>query len=135
MFYQLNIIWVHGAGWRDVRVPFQKGKIKFCSADLLGEWKKIMQRFVWAEKPRPVRAMVPRPSQLSCAKPMPSLGDELCDALQHREQALKKEQERLDKLHDVSNIPRRRDSMPDLRELELKRVGMVFSDEDEDDAE
>ena len=129
---QLNM-WVLGVGWKDVRVPFQRKQHKFSSAELLEELKKIIQKYVQVTIPRPVRAMVPRPSQLTCAKPMPTLGDELCDALEHQRRGLEEEQARLDKYHDEANIPRRTDDMPDLSDLNSvvgKRVGVIWFDED-----
>lgn len=57
--------------------------------------------------------MVPRPSQLLCVKPIPTLGGELCDALEFQRLAVEEEQKRLGNAHDNDNIPRRREVMPD----------------------
>ena len=131
---QLNI-WVLGAGWVDVRVPFQRKSVKFSWAVLLEELKKIIRKYVQVADQRPVRAVVPRPSQLVNVKPMPSLGDELCDALEHQRRGLEEEQARLDKFHDEANIPRRTEDPPDLSEVVGKRVGVIWFDEDKEEPE
>ena len=99
--------------------------------------KKIIRKFVQVAvaNQRPVRAVVPRPSQLVCVKAVPTLRDELCDALEHQRRGLEEEQARLDKFHDEANIPRRTEDMPLLGEVVGKRVGMLWLDEDEEDPE
>ena len=80
-----------------------------------------------------MRAAVPRPSQLSCARPMPTLGDTLSDALHYEELALEEEQKRLNDLHDTEGIPRRLEEMPDFDSLIDKRIAMLWVDEEEDE--
>ena len=63
---------------------------------------------------------------------MPSLGDELCDALQNKEVALADEQKRLNDLHEKEGIPRRREEMPDFDSLKGKRVAVLWNDEEND---
>ena len=114
-----------GAGWIDVRAPFQRKNVAFSWAVLLEELKNIIREYVQVADQRPVRAVVPRPSQLVSVKPMPTLGDELCDALEHQRRGFEAEQARLDKFHDEANIPRRTKDMPDLSEVVGKRVGVI----------
>ena len=123
-----------GANWRDVRTPFQRGELKFGSEVLTRALKDIIRKHVQVEKPRAVRAQVPRPSQLSSAKPMPTLGDTLCDALQEKERALEEEQRRLNELHDKENIPRRQEKMPEFDSLINKKIAMLWTDTDDGDS-
>ena len=81
----------------------------------------ILQKYVEVDKPRAVRAAVPRPSQLSYARPMPTLGDTLSDALHYEELALEEEQKRLNDLHDAEGIPRRIEEIPDFGSLVDKK--------------
>ena len=126
-------IWVKGAGWKDVRTPFQRGNMKFDSGYLLEKLKFILQKYVQVDEPRAVRAAVPRPSQLTCARPMPTLGDTLSDALHYKELALEEEQKRLNDLHDAAGIPRRLEEMPDFDSLVDKKIAMLWVDEEEDE--
>ena len=80
IFHQLNI-WLKVAGWRDVRTPFLRNNVKFGSAYLLENLKEIIVNHLQGGQRRDVRAMVPRPTQLSSAKPISSLGDELFDEM------------------------------------------------------
>ena len=73
--------------------------------------------------------MVPRSTQLSSAKPMTSLGDELCDDLRNKEVRLADEQKRLNDLHDKEGIPRRREEMLDFDSLQGKRVSVLWNEE------
>ena len=77
--------------------------------------------------------MVPRPSQLQCVKPIPTLGDELCDALEFQRPVVEEEQNRLDDVHDNENIPCRREVILDLDDLKGKRVAVIWNDIAEDD--
>ena len=129
---QLNI-WVKGAGWKDVRTPFQHNNTKFDLSYLLAKLKNIIQKHVHTEDgktPWPVRAQVPRPSQLSSAKPLPNVGDTLCDALQGKEWAMEEDQQRLNELHNKEDIPRCSEEMPDFNSLKGKRVTVLFNNEE-----
>jgi hypothetical protein len=125
-------IWVHGAGWKDVRAAYQRKGVKYSEEHLTIKLKEIISRYVQTENPRRVRAQVPRPSQLSGAKPMPDLGDTLCDALALKEKALADEQERINAAHDKLGIPCRLEAMPDRTTLDGSKIAMLFKDEDLD---
>ena len=85
-------IWSKRAGRKDAKTPFSRGDVNFASDLLLVKLKAIIAKYVQADKPRAIRAMVPWPSQLSCAKPMPTLGDKLRDALEHQRLAFEEDQ-------------------------------------------
>ena len=98
-------IWVHGAGWKDVRVTYSRGKVQFSVEYLTDKLKDLLRKHLNPENPRNVRAQVPKPSELSGAKKMPDLGDGLSDAVALREKALADEQERINMMHDDMGIP------------------------------
>ena len=122
--HQMNI-WVKGAGWRDVRTPFSRNNVKFGWVYLLENLKEIIVNHMQGEQRRDVQEMVPRPTQLSSAYPMPSLRDELCDVLRNKEVALADKQKRLNDLHDKEGIPRRREKCQTL--IAYRGRGWMFS--------
>ena len=123
---QLNI-WRKGAGRKDARTPFSPGNEVFPPEWLLEKLKAIITKDVQVESPCAIRTMVPRPSQLSCAKPMSTLGDELCDALEFQRLAVHEEQKRLDDVHESDNtiIPHQRDLMPELDDFQGKWLAVI----------
>ena len=122
-------MWVWGAGWKDVRVAFSKKGEDFDSNHLIRELKKMIAKYVYSTdpgfKPRPICAMVPRPSRLASVTTLPLLGYELCDALEMQRTSFEEEGKRLEKMHEELNIPRRHEEMPDLEELVGKKVAII----------
>ena len=130
-------MWVWGAGWKDVRVAFSRKGIDFDSDHLIRELNKMIAEYVYSPapgfKPRPIRAMVPRPSRLASVTKLPSLGDELCDALEMQRISFEEEGKRLENMHEELNIPRRHEDMPDLEGLVGKKVAIAYWNRSEKD--
>ena len=125
-------IWRKGAGRNDVRTPFSRGKEVFSSECLLEKLKAIIATYIQVESPRTIRATAHWPSQLSFAKPIPTIGDELCNALEFQRLAVKEDQNIPDSTHDNDNIPCRQEVMPDDDDLKGKRVAVIWNDISED---
>ena len=118
-----------------MRTPFSRNNVKFGWVYLLENLKEIIVNHMQGEQRRDVQAMVPRPTQLSSAKPMPTIGENLCDALRNKEVALADEQKRLNCLHYKEGIPCRREEMPDFDSLQGKRVYFLCNEEENNNSD
>ena len=129
---QFNI-WRKGAGWSEAAVAFTKSKVDIPTDTLVQTLKDLISKYVDTDDQREVRGQVPRPSQMSTTKPLPSLGDELPDARKMRMEMIDSEKERINAENKRRALPERLDVMPDPESLETKWVMRLYEDGDDND--
>ena len=123
-------MWTWGAGWTDVHQAFSKQGKAFKWDYLADQLKKEVIRKHVATG-RSIRACPSTPFETQ--KPLPEIGDTLCDVLAMKEEDALKEEATIIAMYDKYGLTRQPVAMPDLKSLIGKKIQIYFWYKDEND--